>query len=128
MCKMLSLSITDEELRSSYPPKPEAGAWEQFLPDSKTLDGKPIADAAIDGSSESHGVQPTLPHVPIDSSLAEAVPREVGFYFSKEVNIILKVKKNARIISKTECAVSASTRVIVVIMIDVFFLSLWVFF
>ena len=43
MSKLLKLNITDEELRSSHPPKPPSNAWEQFMPDIKMGEGQ-LAD------------------------------------------------------------------------------------
>mgnify|MGYP001799031801 FL=1 len=47
MSKLLSLSISDEELKSSQPPKPSVNAWLQCIPDSKWVDGKYILENSL---------------------------------------------------------------------------------
>ena len=52
MSKLLSLSISDEELKSSQPPKPSVNAWLQCIPDSKWVDGKYILENSLMSPSD----------------------------------------------------------------------------
>lgn len=70
MAKFLTLNITDEELRSSQPPKPQNNPFELLYPDTKPQDLPPVS------SSESL-ISPTtslarlVPHINSSEGLAQ---------------------------------------------------------
>lgn len=84
MSKLLALKITDDELRSSQPPKPPPNLWEQFLPDSITDITSPASiNLQVKSEDPLQSAIPGVPDVNLSTVNQQNEPlQEVGCFKS----------------------------------------------